>query len=83
MVGTGWRGGTWLEGRGLAGGEGPGWRGGAWLKGRGLAEGEGPGWRGGAWLEGEVPLRASRPALQEMASGLPTAAASAVNCVLC
>ena len=70
------RGGAWLEGRGLAGGEGPvGW----W----GLVGGEGPGWRGGAWLEGEVPLRASRPALQEMASGLPTAAASAVNCVLC
>ena len=41
-----------------------------------MAGGAGPGWR-------EVPVRDSGPALQEMASGLPTAAASAVNCVLC
>lgn len=70
------RGGAWLEGRGLAGGEGPVGGGGAWLEGRDLAGGAGPGWR-------EVPVRDSGPALQEMASGLPTAAASAVNCVLC
>lgn len=73
------------EGRGLAEGQGlarvvgPVWRGGTFLEGRGLAGGEGPGWRGGVWLEREVPVRASGPVLQEMASGLPTAAASAVD----
>ena len=67
----------------LTGGAGPGWRGGTYLEGRGLAEGEGSVWRGGAWLEREVHARASGLVLQEMASGLPAAAASAVGLCLC
>lgn len=79
------RGRAWLEWWDLPGG-GPGWRGGAQLveqtlasgAGRGLDGGEGPGWRAGpGWRE--VPVRSSGPVLQEMASSLPTAAASAVD----